>query len=262
MAREVTFNYSYARKGDLSMNSSEAEIMAAVDPTILPDLVLANRILCMLGVLDSHGHVSARDPKYPNHFFLSRSLAPALVTADDIMAYDLDARPVEQRGRGMYSERFIHGEIYRARAEVYSVVHSHSPTVIPFSISKTALKPVFHMASFMPQAVPVFEMRETAGMTDLLIKTSELGKALARKLGSDTVALLRGHGNVVVGPDVRYAAFRAYQTEINARLQLQALTLEGPLTFIAAEESAKIFGGAGIPPDRAWEMWVRQVKID
>jgi ribulose-5-phosphate 4-epimerase/fuculose-1-phosphate aldolase len=108
----------------------------------------------------------------------------------------------------------------------------------------------------------VFEVREAAGMTDLLIKTRELGKALARTLGRDSVALLRGHGNVVVGPDVRYAVFRAYQTEINARLQLQAQTLEGPLTFIAAEESAKTFGGAGIPPDRAWEMWVRQGKID
>jgi HCOMODA/2-hydroxy-3-carboxy-muconic semialdehyde decarboxylase len=244
------------------MNSSEAEIKAAVDPQILTDLVLANRILYALGVLDSHGHVSARDPKHPDHFFLARSLAPTLVTADDIMVYDLDASPVEQRGRGMYSERFIHAEIYRVRPDVHAVVHSHSPTVIPFSISKTALRPVCHMASFMPQAVPVFEVRETAGLTDLLIKTSELGKALARTLGDGTVALLRGHGNVVVGPDVRYAVFRAYQTEINARLQLQAQALEGPLTFIAAEESANTFGGTGIPPHRAWEMWVREVKID
>jgi HCOMODA/2-hydroxy-3-carboxy-muconic semialdehyde decarboxylase len=240
------------------MNRSEAEIKAKADPQILADLVLANRILYSLGVLDSHGHVSVRDSKHPDHFFLSRSLAPALVTADDIMVYDLDANPVEGHGRSMYSERFIHAEIYRARSDVHSVVHSHSPTVIPFSISKTALRPVCHMASFMPQAVPVFEVREAAGMTDLLIKTRELGTALARTLGRDSVALLRGHGNVVVGPDVRYAVFRAYQTEINARLQLQAQTLEGPLTFIAAEESANTFGGAGIPPDRAWEMWARQ----
>ena len=244
------------------MNGSEAEIKAAVDPKILTDLVLANRILYALGVLDSHGHVSVRDPKHPDHFFLARSLAPALVTADDIMAYDLDASPVEQRGRGMYSERFIHGEIYRVRADVHSVVHSHSPTVIPFSISKTALRPVYHMASFIPQAVPVYEIRETAATGDLLIKTSELGKALARTLGGNTVALLRGHGNVVVGPDLRYAVFRAYYTEINARLQLQARTLEGPLTFISAQESADTFGGTGITPHRAWEMWVRSVKIE
>jgi HCOMODA/2-hydroxy-3-carboxy-muconic semialdehyde decarboxylase len=244
------------------MTSREAEIKAAVDPQILADLVLANRILYSLGVLDSHGHVSARDPKHPDHFFLARSLAPALVTADDIMVYDLDAAPVEQRGRQMYSERFIHGEIYRIRPDVHSVVHSHTPTVIPFSISRTALRPVYHMASFIPQSVPVFEIRETAAVGDLLIKTSELGKALAHTLGQNTVALMRGHGNVVVGPDLRYAVFRAYYTEINARLQLQALTLEGPLTFISAEETANTFGGTGIPPHRAWEMWVREVKID
>jgi ribulose-5-phosphate 4-epimerase/fuculose-1-phosphate aldolase len=244
------------------MTSREAEIKAAVDPQILADLVLANRILYSLGVLDSHGHVSTRDPKHPDHFFLARSLAPALVTADDIMVYDLDAAPVEQRGRQMYSERFIHGEIYRIRPDVHSVVHSHTPTVIPFSISRTALRPVYHMASFIPQSVPVFEIRETAAVGDLLIKTSELGKALAHTLGQNTVALMRGHGNVVVGPDLRYAVFRAYYTEINARLQLQALTLEGPLTFISAEETANTFGGTGIPPHRAWEMWVREVKID
>jgi HCOMODA/2-hydroxy-3-carboxy-muconic semialdehyde decarboxylase len=138
------------------------------------------------------------------------------------------------------------------------VVHTHSQTVIPFSISKTALRPVYHMASFIPQAVPVFEIRETEARGDLLIKTGALGRALARTLGANTVALLRGHGNVVVGPDVRYAVFRAYQTEVNARLQLQARMLEGPFAFISAQESADTFRGNGIPPDRAWEMWVRE----
>jgi HCOMODA/2-hydroxy-3-carboxy-muconic semialdehyde decarboxylase len=239
----------------------EADIKASVDPNILSDLVLANRILFALGVLDAYGHVSVRDPKHPDHFFLARSLAPALVTADDVMVYDIDAAPVEQRGRAMYSERFIHGEVYRARSDVNAVVHSHSPTVIPFSISKTALRPVYHMASFIPQATPVYDIRATAERGDLLIKTNELGRALARTLGSNTVALLRGHGNVVVGPDLRYAVFRAYYTELNARLQLQARTLEGPLTFISAQESADTFGGTGITPHRAWEMWVREVKL-
>jgi ribulose-5-phosphate 4-epimerase/fuculose-1-phosphate aldolase len=241
--------------------STEAEIKASVDRAILSDLVLANRILFALGVLDAYGHVSVRDPKHPDHFFLARSLAPALVTADDVMAYDIDAAPVEQRGRAMYSERFIHGEVYRARSDVNAVVHSHSPTVIPFSISKTALRPVYHMASFIPEATPVYDIRATAERGDLLIKTNELGRALARTLGSNTVALLRGHGNVVVGPDLRYAVFRAYYTELNARLQLQARTLEGPLTFISAQESADTFGGTGITPHRAWEMWVREVKL-
>jgi ribulose-5-phosphate 4-epimerase/fuculose-1-phosphate aldolase len=241
------------------MKSTEADIKAAADPRMLDDLVLANRILFALGVLDGYGHVSVRDPKDPHHFFLARSLAPALVTLDDIMVFDRDAEPVEERGRAMYSERYIHGEVYRVRPDVHSVVHSHSPTVIPFSISKTALRPVYHMASFIPQAVPVFEIRETAPVGDLLIKSNALGRALARTLGQNSVALMRGHGNVVVGPDLRYAVFRAYYTEINARLQLQAHTLEGPLTFISAQESADTFGGTGITPHRAWEMWARSV---
>lgn len=244
------------------MQQTEADLKAAVDPQILADLVLANRILYALGVLDGYGHVSARDPKRPGHFFLARALAPALVTAADIMAYDLDAKPVEDRGCEMYSERFIHGEIFRARGDVNAVVHSHSPTVIPFSISKTPLAPVYHMASFIPPSVPVFEIREAAGMTDLLIRTKALGAALARTLGSNTVVLMRGHGNVVVGANLKYAVFRAYYTEVNARLQLQARTLEGPLTFLDPQESAKVNGGKGINPERAWDMWVRSVSVD
>lgn len=242
------------------MQRTEADIKASVDPQVLADLVLANRILYSLGVLDGYGHVSVRDPKHPDHFFLARALAPALVTAADIMAYDLDARPVEERGRPMYSERFIHGEIFRARRDVNAVVHSHSPTVIPFGISQTAMRPVYHMASFIPPAVPVFEIRAAAGMTDLLIRTNALGQALARTLGDHAVALMRGHGNVVVGSNLKYAVFRAYYTEVNARLQLQARSLEGPLTFIDPQEAAKVNGGKGINPERAWDMWARAVQ--
>jgi HCOMODA/2-hydroxy-3-carboxy-muconic semialdehyde decarboxylase len=239
---------------------TEAELKAAADPQILNDLVLANRILYALGVVDAYGHVSARDPQHPQHFFLSRALAPALVKAEDIMAYDLDSRPVEDRGCELYSERFIHGEVFRARGDVHAVVHSHSPTIIPFSISKTALRPVYHMASFIPPSVPVFEIREAAGMTDLLIRTKALGEALARTLGANALALMRGHGNVVVGANLKYAVFRAYYTEVNARLQLQARSLEGPLTFIDPQESAKFNDGKGVNPERAWDMWVRSVQ--
>jgi HCOMODA/2-hydroxy-3-carboxy-muconic semialdehyde decarboxylase len=145
---------------------------------------------------------------------------------------------------------------------VYAVVHSHSPTVIPFSISKTPLAPVYHMASFIPPVVPVFEIREVAGMTDLLVRNKDLGQALARTLGGNPVALMRGHGNVVVGPNLKYAVSRAYYTEVNARLQLQARTLEGPLTFLDPQESAKFNGGKGVNPERAWDMWVRTVSVE
>src|SRR5215471_11173055 len=157
VAGNADFLYIFAGQGEGSM-TTEAELKAAADPQILSDLVLANRILYALGVLDGYGHVSARDPGHPEHFLLSRALAPALVKADDIMAYDLDSSPVEDRGCELYSERFIHGEVFRARGDVHAVVHSHSPTIIPFSISKTALCPVYHMASFIPPSVPVFEI--------------------------------------------------------------------------------------------------------
>src|ERR1700722_16900550 len=105
-----------------------------VDPAAIEDLVAANRILADQGVLDGYGHVSVRHPKAPDRYFLSRSLSPAVITVDDIMEYDLDSNPVDQRGRLMYLERCIHGEIYRARPDVSAIVHSHSPTVVPFSV--------------------------------------------------------------------------------------------------------------------------------
>ena len=236
------------------MTGSEANIKSSVDGRLLDELVLANRILDRLGVIDGYGHVSVRDPKQPEHFFLARALAPALVTADDIMAYDLNAAPVEQRDRLMYAERFIHGEIFRARPDVHAVVHSHSPSVIPFSVSRTTLKPVYHMASFIPQAVPVFEIREAAGMTDLLIRNNDLGKALARTLGQHTVALMRGHGDVVVGPNVRIATIRAVYTELNARTQTIALQLGGPINYVSNEEGA-LRDQRASDVARVWEFW-------
>ena len=215
-------------------------------------------------MLDGYGHVSARDPRHPDYFFLASALAPALVTAADIMAYDLDAHPIEARERSMYAERFIHGEIYRARPDVHAVVHSHSPTVIPFGVSRTALRPIYHMASFIPQSVPVFEIRDAAGMTDLLIRTNELGRALgARTLGpgqrgADARPRRRGGGPE---PALLRRVPRLLHRGECARLQLQALTLAGPLYLHRAEEAAKTNGGMGINPDRAWDMWVRSVAV-
>jgi len=231
------------------------------DSALIEDLVTANRILAGEGVLDGLGHVSVRHPSSPDRYLMARSLAPALVTAADIMEYDLDSNPVDQQGRTLFLERFIHGEVYKARPDVRAVIHSHSPTVIPFSISQTPLRPVFNGAAFLSPSAPVFEIRNVAGMTDGLVSTGQLGKALAGVLGAQAVALMRGHGNVVVGSTVRVAVFRAVYTELNARLQLQAITLGGPLTYIAPEEAEKINARAG--PDgpgvvRSWELWKRK----
>src|SRR5215468_5255025 len=189
---------------------------------LIDDLVVANHILYHQGVLDGFGHVSVRHPGVPGHFLMARALAPGRVTRDDILEFDADAKPVKAGGPPVYSERFIHSEIYRARPDVMAVIHSHSPTVIPFSVTQVRLRPVATTASFLSPAVPVFEMRESAGMTNLLVDDTARGKALAAVLGANPVALMRGHGDVVVGPGVRRAVSRAIYTEINARLQLQA----------------------------------------
>jgi HCOMODA/2-hydroxy-3-carboxy-muconic semialdehyde decarboxylase len=224
---------------------------------LVDDLVAANRILFHEGVVDGFGHVSVRHDKDPGRFLLSRNMAPALVTADDIMEFTLDGEAVDPRGRAVYLERFIHGEIYRARPDVKSVVHSHSPAVIPFGVSSTALRPLYHMSAFLGDAVPVFEIRSVGGAaTDMLIRNGPLGAALAATLGSRSVALLRGHGSVAVGNAIRQAVFRAVYTEVNARLEAEALRL-GSVTFLNEQEAANAAAVIDSQIGRAWDLWRR-----
>src|SRR5579859_5704336 len=154
-----------------------------VEAALLEDIVVGSRILADFGVLDGFGHVSARHPTNPNHFLMSRSLAPALVTADDIMEFDLDGNPIDARGRRVFLERFIHAEIYRARPDVMSVVHTHSPGVIPFSVSKVPLRPMYHNPSFLAAGVPVWDIRRDFGETNMLVSNSTIDKSLATTLG-------------------------------------------------------------------------------
>jgi len=226
----------------------------SVDPAVIENLVAASRILADQGVVDAFGHVSIRHPANPNRYLMSRAIAPALVTADDIMEFDLDSNPVDQRGRGMFIERFIHGEVYKARPDVNAVVHSHSPGVIPFGVTQVPMRPVMHTGSFLYVGVPVWEIRKAGGTTDMLVRNPELGKSLAETLGDKPVALMRGHGDVVVGPTVQRAVIRAVYTEVNARLQTIALSLGGPITYISAEEGA-LRDQAGGDESRAWDLW-------
>ena len=150
-------------------------------------------------MLDGYGHVSARHDRDAGRFLMSRSLAPELVTAADILEYDLDSEPVEARGRTSYLERFIHGEIYRARPDVRAIVHNHSPSVIPFGVTGAPLRPLYHMSAFLAGGVPVWDIRAAAGDTDMLVRPPRSGRALAQALGAHPVVLMRGHGAVVVG---------------------------------------------------------------
>jgi ribulose-5-phosphate 4-epimerase/fuculose-1-phosphate aldolase len=232
-------------------------MMSSVDPELIGDLVAANRILAAEGVLDGFGHVSARHDKDPGRFLLARSMAPALVTAGDVMEFDLDSNPIDAQGRTAYLERFIHSEIYRVHPEVQAVVHSHSPAVIPFGVVGVALRPIFHLGGFLGVGVPVFEIRDIGGLaTDMLIRNAALGAALAKTLGSAPVALLRGHGDVVVGRSVKEAVFRAIYTEVNARLESEALRLgQGQVVFLNEEEAKAAAETNSAQIGRPWELW-------
>jgi ribulose-5-phosphate 4-epimerase/fuculose-1-phosphate aldolase len=235
--------------------------LADVPPALLEDIVTGSRILADFGVLDAFGHVSARHPTNPKHFLMSRSLAPALVTADDIMEFDEDGNPVDARGRVVFLERFIHAEIYKARPDVMSVVHTHSPGVIPFTVSKTPLRPLFHSPSFLAAGVPVWDIAKGFGATDMLVRNNAIGKSLADALGDKSVVLMRGHGDVTVGGAVKVAVLRAYYTDVNARLQTQAIGLGTDVTYLSAEEGAKADAVTLAVIDRVWDLWKRRVQV-
>jgi HCOMODA/2-hydroxy-3-carboxy-muconic semialdehyde decarboxylase len=225
------------------------------------ELAIANRILVDQGVLDAFGHVSVRHPTRADRFLLARNMAPASVTPDDILEFDLDGEIVDGKGQKPYLERFIHGEVLRARPDAMAVVHSHSPAVIPFSVAQgVPLRAVSHMGSFLGVQTPVFEIRDVAGdASDLLIRDGPLGVALARSLGAGPAVLMRGHGVTVVGATLREAVFRAVYTEFNARIELEALGL-GPVTFMTAGEAAASAATNASQVDRAWNVWKERVE--
>jgi HCOMODA/2-hydroxy-3-carboxy-muconic semialdehyde decarboxylase len=229
--------------------------------TLLDDLVAANHILFHHGVVDAFGHVSARDPRDPGRFLLARHVAPALVTRDDIVTFDLAGRALDANGRKLYSELWIHAAIYAARPEVKGVVHSHSPAIIPFGVTDASLEPIFHMSAFLGEGVARFDTRDRFGETDLLIRDMERGRALATTLGSRPVSLMRGHGAVAVGVSLREAVYRAIYTEQNARLQSEAMRL-GSVRFLTAGEAAAQEGRRDPTYRRAWELWLRAAERD
>jgi len=226
---------------------------------LLDDIAAANRILARHGVLDGFGHVSARHPEHPDRFLLSRSLAPALVTPADVMTFDLDANALGGDARRPYLERFIHGAIYRQRPDVRAVVHSHSPSVIPFSASSVRLQPIYHMASFIGRGAPVFEIRERFGTTDMLVRNVEQGAALAERLSGDALVLMRGHGFCTVGESVAEAVYRAIYTESNAALQQAAIALGGTVTYLDADEARRYDETSRAVLDRPWQLWKAEV---
>lgn len=232
---------------------------AALAQTIA-DVVVGNHILARQGVVDGFGHISSRHPEDPGKYLLSCSRAPELVSADDIMVFDLDSNPVNGDSRNPYLERFIHGEIYRVRPDVQAIVHSHSPSVIPFAASSARLRPIYHMSGFLTGETRVFDMRHRFGCTDMLVRNRDHGAALAAELGQKGVVLMRGHGFVACGPSIPVAVYRAIYTEKNADLQQRAITLGGDVTYLDDEEARLAEATNRGVVARPWELWKRQVQ--
>ena len=253
--REFLIGSGVLLAGTLTGVARNARAETTADPGLIDDLVAANRILAALEIVDGYGHVSARHDKNPDRYLIARSIAPESVGAKDILELDLDSKPVGGGNAKMYLERFIHGEIYTARPEVKAVVHHHSAAVIPFGVTGVELRPVYHMAGFIGFGVPTFEIREAGGETDMLVRTPELGAALARTLGDKPAALMRGHGAVVVGDSLPQVVGRCYFMQVNARMQAQAMALGREVTYLDAEEVRKT---ASNTYDRAWELWKRK----
>jgi ribulose-5-phosphate 4-epimerase/fuculose-1-phosphate aldolase len=230
-----------------------------VDRATLEDLAAASRILVDQGVFDAAGHVSMRHPARADRFLMSRSLAPEMVTADDIMAFDLDCNAIDAGGRNGFIERYLHGEIYRARPDVMAIAHSHSAPVIAFGLTNVPMQAMYHNAAFLAGGVPVFDIREKFGTTDIVINSAAKGAALAQTLADKPVALLRAHGMVTVGPSLPVAVFRAIFTVASATIQHQALALCGPVAALEPEEGriADIVNVQTV--GRSWDLWKRRV---
>ena len=225
------------------------------------ELALANRMVANEGVIDAFGHVSMRHPNNPNRYLLSRSRAPELVTPEDFIEYDLDSQPVREPGVTQYSERVIHGEIYKARPEVNSVCHHHAPGFMPLLSTGTDYVPVFHLGAVGGIKPPFWDQHDEFGDTNMLVIKPEEGASLARALGQGWMVLMRRHGVTVAGTSVRDCVFRSIYSTRNAEFQVQAMTIGQSIdslspgeTSLAGSISTKTTGLA-----RAWEYWAMRV---
>jgi HCOMODA/2-hydroxy-3-carboxy-muconic semialdehyde decarboxylase len=238
------------------MTKSTGTASAIDAQTLIRELVQANHILFDQGVVDAFGHVSVRSSTDPNRFLLARNMAPGHVTEDDVLEFTLDGDAVDSKGHKVYLERFIHGEIYRLRPDVNSVVHSHSHSIVPLTVvSDNPLRAVFHMAGFIGAGAPVFDLADHAGdETDLLISDRDRGRALARSFTESDIVLMRGHGSTVVGGSIQQAVYRAVYAELNAQYQVQATRL-GSVKFLSPGECRTCSQNIEAQVARPWNLW-------
>ena len=221
---------------------------------LLDELVIANHVLANENVVDSFGHISVRNPNNPKHFFISCSRSPEIVCRDDIMEFDLEGNSVDGSTLTPYGERFIHGALLEARPEVHSVVHNHSLSVIPFGVTGAQLQPIIHTGAGIGREIPIWDIYDKFGDTDLLVRNMEHGRDLAKCLGNNSVILMRGHGCSVTGPDIKGATVTAVYLQISAALQLQSMPL-GDVRYLTPGESDKCTEmlHSKLAMDRVWE---------
>ena len=241
--------------------------MTTATAALVDDLVCANHILYVEGVVDGFGHVSVRHDNRDDRFLLACGVAPATVTADDIVEIDYDGTVQDVAGRRSYIERFIHSEIYKSRPDVMAIVHSHSPAIIPFGITRATLKPVCHMSGFLGFSTPVFEIRDSAGDdNDMLVKTAKLGKALAQSLGNYAFALMRGHGSVTVADSIKLVVARSIWAEMNAKLQTESMRLaqitgDNSVNYLTPGEARGSMTINETVVDRPWDFWKAKARV-
>jgi ribulose-5-phosphate 4-epimerase/fuculose-1-phosphate aldolase len=229
----------------------------------ISELVIANRVVSHLKLVDSFGHVTVRNPENPQRFFMSRARAPGLVTKEDILEFHLDSTPVELRGLSPYRERFIHGCIYKSRPDVVAICHNHAHELLPLAVTKTAMRPALHSASVIGHEVPVWDIRDDFGDTDLLVSSNEMGDSLARAVGRGKAALMRGHGSVIAGKSVQDAVFTTYYLRLNAEVLIKAMSMGEEITYLSPGEE-DLSGELHTQPQsqgRAWEEWCMQAEV-
>jgi ribulose-5-phosphate 4-epimerase/fuculose-1-phosphate aldolase len=230
----------------------------------ISELVIANRVVAQLKLVDSFGHVTLRNSENPQRFFMSRARAPGLVTKDDILEFDLDSTPVDLRGMRPYAERFIHGCLYKARPDVMAVCHNHAHELLPMAVTKTVMRPALHSAAVIGHEVPVWDIRDQFGDTNMLVTSNEMGDSLAATVGKGKAALMRGHGSVIVGKNVQDAIFTAFYLRLNAEVLIKAISMGGTVTYLSAgevDQSGELHSQAAAQ-GRAWEDWCAQAGIE
>jgi 3-hydroxy-2-methylpyridine-4,5-dicarboxylate 4-decarboxylase len=234
-------------------------------PTVkqaIEELVLANHILYDQHAVDGYGHISVRNPNNPNTFFLARSVAPSVVTVADIIEYDMNGNALNGDNRVSYGERFIHSGILRNRPDLQSVIHGHASPILPFGLTGTPLKPIYHMSAFLGSGAPIFDISKVAKPdpdTDMFVKSTELGDALSNSMGSQYFVLMRGHGYAAGAESIQKAVFRAVYAIQNASIQMEAMKM-GEVKYLSPGEAKKSQETIEKTISRPWQLWSESVK--